>query len=48
MDNIECWNLLLLLLPAREDASEILEFFQLPQETTQVLHLSYVFGLQYK
>jgi hypothetical protein len=47
MESTEQWNLLL-LLPAGEDSNKILEFLQVPQDRTQVFHMSYVFGTQCK
>lgn len=44
MESIERWNFLL-PLPAKDDGSKVLELLQLPQETTEVFHLSYIFGL---
>jgi hypothetical protein len=47
MGDVDYWNVLL-FLPAGEDVVKIIELLQLPQETTDVLHLSYVFVPQCK
>jgi hypothetical protein len=47
MGDVDHWNVLL-FLPPGEDVVKIIELLQLPQETTDVLHLSYVFAPQCK
>jgi hypothetical protein len=47
MGDVDHWNVLLMLAPG-EDVEKVKEFLQLPEETTDVFNLSYVFGPQCK
>jgi hypothetical protein len=47
IEDVDHWNFLL-FLPPGEDVEDVKEWLQLPEETTNVLVLSYVFSSQCK